>query len=204
MSQTTAAPAAAPRSAAADTALVAVFAALIAASAVAPAVSVGALGVPITVQTLIIAFTGMCLGPLRGFLATALYVALGLIGLPIFSSFRGGIGVLAGPSAGYIIAFPLFALLVGLVARWALARLTGWRLWLGMFAGAVVASVVCVHLLGALGMAVNGGLPLGAAFAADALYYPGDIVKNALAAALAVTVHRAFPQLLTRRVLRAR
>ncbi len=193
-----------PASAASDTALVAVFAALIAASAAVPAVSVGAVGVPITIQTLVIALTGMCLGPVRGFAATALYVVLGLIGLPIFANFRGGLGVLAGPSAGYIIAFAIFALLCGVVARLALRRLRGWKLWLALFIGGLIASAASIHLFGVIGISLNAGLPVPAAIAADAIYIPGDIIKNALAAALAVTVHRAFPQLLTRRVLRAR
>ncbi|MEA5116442.1 MAG: biotin transporter BioY, partial [Propionicimonas sp.] len=65
---------------AADLALVAVFAALIAVFALTP-IPVGVIGVPITLQTLAVALAGLVLGGWRGFLATLLYVVVGLAGL---------------------------------------------------------------------------------------------------------------------------
>ncbi|HLS33749.1 MAG TPA: biotin transporter BioY [Brevibacterium sp.] len=182
-----------------DLAFVAVFAALIAVFAGLPAIPVGGAGVPITLQTLAIALCGMVLGPARAFLATALYVGLGLIGLPIFSNFSGGLGVLAGPSAGYIAGFAVYALAAGAVAGWAVRRFRGWRLWLSLLIGGLVASFLTVHPLGIAGMAVNLDLTLTQALLADMPFWPGDAVKNAAAAALAVLVHRAFPAVLVRR-----
>lgn len=182
-----------------DLAFIAVFAALLAVFAAMPAIPVGGAGVPITLQTLAIALCGMVLGPARGFLATVLYVALGLIGLPIFSNFAGGLGVLAGPSAGYIAGFALYALAVGAVAGWAVKRLRGWKLWLVLFSGGILASFLTVHPLGITGMSLNLGLTLQQAFVADMAFWPGDVLKNAGAAALAVVVHRAFPAVLLRR-----
>lgn len=182
-----------------DLAFVAVFAALIAVFAGLPAIPVGGAGVPITLQTLAIALCGMVLGPARAFLATVLYVGLGLIGLPIFSNFSGGVGVLAGPSAGYIAGFALYALGAGALAAWVVKRFRGWRLWLALMVGGLLASFVTVHPLGIAGMAVNLDLTLAQAFFADMPFWPGDVVKNAAAAALAVIVHRAFPAVLVRR-----
>lgn len=48
-------------------------------------------------------------------------------------------------------------------------------------------------------MSINGDLPLSAAAAADLIYWPGDIVKNILAASVALLIHRAFPDILRRR-----
>ncbi|GGC50594.1 biotin transporter BioY [Brevibacterium sediminis] len=188
-----------PRSAGSDIALVAVFAAMIAAFAMMPPVPVGPLGVPITLQTFAIALCGMVLGPWRGFAATLLYVVLGLVGLPIFSGMRGGIGVLAGPSAGYILSFALYALLAGLIARWAVRRFSGMKLGVVLFLGGFGGSLLLNHPLGILGMSINGDLPLGVAAVADLAYWPGDIVKNILAASVAVLIHRAFPDVLRRR-----
>ncbi len=173
-----------PASRAGDIALIAVFAALIAAFAMLPPIPVGPLGVPITLQTFAIALTGL---------------VLGLIGLPIFSGMRGGIAVLAGPSAGYILAFTLYALAAGFAARWALRRFSGGRLWAAMFAGALAASLLIVHPLGILGMSINGDLPLGVAAAADLIYWPGDIIKTVLSVSVALLIHRAFPDILRRR-----
>lgn len=182
-----------------DLALVAVFTALVAVLAAMPAIPVGGAGVPITLQTLGVGLCGMVLGPARGFLSLALYLALGLIGLPIFSNFSGGLGVLAGPSVGYLIAFPLYALLVGVVAGWLVRRYRGWKLWALLLVGGVITSFITVHPLGIAGMAVNLGLTTPQAIVADMPFWPGDIIKNAGAAALAVVVHRAFPGVLVRR-----
>ena len=182
-----------------DLAFIAVFTALVAVMAAMPAIPVGGAGVPITIQTLGIALCGMVLGPARGFLACALYLALGLIGLPIFSNFRGGLGVLAGPSAGYLVAFPLYALFVGMIAAWLVKRFRGWKLWALLVVAGVVTSFLTVHPLGIAGMAVNLGLTTPQAIVADMPFWPGDIIKNAGAAALAVVVHRAFPGVLVRR-----
>ena len=96
-----------------DLGLIAVFAALVAGSALIAAIPVGGMGVPITLQTLAVMLTGLALGPARAFAAVGLYVLLGLAGLPIFSGGRSGLGVLAGPSAGYIIGFVFAATAVG-------------------------------------------------------------------------------------------
>ena len=182
-----------------DLAFIAVFTALVAVMAAMPAIPVGGAGVPITLQTLGIALCGMVLGPARGFLACALYLALGLIGLPIFSNYSGGLGVLAGPSAGYLVAFPLYALFVGMIAAWLVKRFRGWKLWALLVVAGVVTSFLTVHPLGIAGMAVNLGLTIPQAVVADMPFWPGDILKNVAAASLAVVVHRAFPGVLVRR-----
>jgi biotin transport system substrate-specific component len=181
-----------------DLGLIAVFAALVAGSALIAAIPVGGLGVPITLQTLAVMLTGLALGPGRAFAAVGLYTLLGLAGLPIFSGGRSGLGILAGPSAGYIVAFPLAALVVGWLTTIVLRRTLKYR-GLFLFAAAMATSIVVVHGLGVLGMMVNGKLDLSKAFVLDLAYYPGDIVKNVLAVTIALALHKAFPDLLIRR-----
>ena len=181
-----------------DLALVAVFAGVISAATLAPAIPVGSVGVPITLQTLAVALTAMVLGPWRGFTATALYVVVGLAGLPVFAGGASGPGVLAKPSAGYLLAFPLAALLVGHLARSVLKGAggrTGMR-WFLLFVSGLVGSFVFIHPLGIAGIAVNAGIPVEKAVLADLVYWPGDVVKNAVASFVALAVHRAFPGLL--------
>ncbi|HSL37554.1 MAG TPA: biotin transporter BioY, partial [Arthrobacter sp.] len=130
MTQTTGSAAATParqrnRWNATDLGLIAVFAALVAGSALIAAIPVAGMGVPITVQTLAVMLTGLALGPGRAFAAVGLYVLLGLAGLPIFSGGRSGLGVLAGPSAGYIIGFVFAATAAGWLTVLVLRRTAG-------------------------------------------------------------------------------
>lgn len=180
-----------------DLGLIAVFAALVAGSALIAAIPVGGLGVPITLQTLAVMLTGLVLGPGRAFAAVGLYVLLGLAGLPIFSGGRSGLGILAGPSAGYIIAFPIAAAAVGWLTVLIIRRTVKYRGAL-LFAAAMVSSIVLVHGLGVLGMVVNAKLELSKAVIADLAFYPGDIIKNVLAVTIALALHKAFPDLLVR------
>ncbi|XAS62529.1 biotin transporter BioY [Pseudarthrobacter sp. So.54] len=186
-----------------DLGLIAVFAALVGASALVAAIPVAGLGVPITVQTLAVMLAGLALGPGRAFAAVGLYVLLGLAGLPIFSGGRSGLAVLAGPSAGYIVGFVLAATTAGWLATVVLRRTAGrpgkLRAVL-LFAAAMVSSVIFVHGLGILGMMVNAKLAFSQAFLADLVFYPGDVIKNILAVMIALALHKAFPDLLVRRV----
>ncbi|WP_323961829.1 biotin transporter BioY [Arthrobacter sp. JZ12] len=177
-----------------DLSLIAVFAAVVATSAILPAIPVGQVGVPITLQTLAIMVTGIVLGPWRAGAALTLYVAVGLAGLPIFSQFRGGLGVLFGPSAGYIIAFPVAAVVVGFLARLVFRKVSRLRL-LALFAACTVTSLTITHPFGIVGMMINAKLDLGAAIAADVVFLPGDILKNLAAAAIGLSVVKAFPRL---------
>ncbi|MFB0834186.1 biotin transporter BioY [Arthrobacter halodurans] len=180
-----------------DLSLIAVFAALIAALTLVPAIPVGALGVPITLQTLGVSLAALILGSLRGSASVLLYLVVGLAGIPVFARFSGGLGVLAGPSAGYLLAFPFAALVAGALATLVLRRTTRWRFAL-LFLSAMAGSILVTHPMGIVGMSINAQIPLSQAAAYDLLYWPGDVVKNLLAAAVAVTVFKAFPRLARR------
>lgn len=177
-----------------DLSLIAVFAALMAASIAVPGINVGPLGVAMTLQTLVVSLCGLVLGFSRGTAAVGLYVLLGLVGLPIFSGFRAGPAVLASPSAGYIVGFIFGAAVVGLLAT--LAVRSPWRM-AGLF-GAAMAGTVVIHAFGIAGFMAKG-MALSVAVTADLLYLPGDILKNVVAVAIALSLHRAFPDLLVRR-----
>ena len=72
--------------------------------------------VPLSLQNFAVLLVGLSLGSRRGFIALALYLAEGAAGLPVFSPV-GAPGILrfAGPTAGYLIAYPLVAALAGYI-----------------------------------------------------------------------------------------
>jgi len=73
--------------------------------------------VPITMQTLGIFTTVLVLGLKRGTLAVLVYIVLGGIGLPVFSGFSGGMGILFGANGGYIIGFLFSAIIIGSIIK---------------------------------------------------------------------------------------
>ncbi len=72
--------------------------------------------VPITLQTMGVCLIAGLFGLKRGTLATAVYIALGALGVPVFSGFTGGVGIILGQTGGYIIGFIFTALIVGLAS----------------------------------------------------------------------------------------
>jgi biotin transport system substrate-specific component len=184
-------------SAGADLALIAVFAALIAVFSLTP-IPAGVIGVPITLQTLAVALAGLVLGAWRGFLATLLYVVVGLAGLPVLAGGSAGLGVLAGPTAGYLLSFPLAAAATGAIAGYGLQR--GPRFHYPWLAVAAIAGAVLVTTpMGIAGMMLNAGLSLPAATLAALGFVPLDILKMLAAAGVALAVHKAFPAILVTR-----
>ncbi|MBA3043918.1 biotin transporter BioY [archaeon] len=71
--------------------------------------------VPITGQTFAVLLSGVMLGKYYGGLSQGIYAGLGFAGVPWFAGYSGGIGVLLGPTGGYIIGFILAALFIGWV-----------------------------------------------------------------------------------------
>ncbi|KAM9862037.1 biotin transporter BioY [Leucobacter sp. BZR 635] len=193
----TASPAPAPatqrRSTATDLALIASFAALIGACSLLPAIPVGV--VPITLQTFAVILAGAVLGASRGALAVLLWLAVGAIGLPVFTAGGAGLAPFAGPSVGYLASFPFAAFLTGFIVERLPRKRIATSIPLILLAG-VAASVLVIYPLGSLGMAWRADMSLAQAFTFGLTFLPGDILKNVLMAIVATSVHRAFPALL--------
>ncbi|MCS7126225.1 MAG: biotin transporter BioY [Aigarchaeota archaeon] len=73
--------------------------------------------VPITLQSLFVILSGIVGGYSVGLLSQLIYLALGLAGLPVFAGFKSGFATLLGPTAGYLISFPIAAAIAGLIYK---------------------------------------------------------------------------------------
>jgi biotin transport system substrate-specific component len=133
--------------------------------------------VPITLQPFAVLLVGAALGSRRGSLAAIVYLLEGAAGLPVFASPPfAGIAYFAGPTAGYLLAFPVAALVVGHLAQ------RGWDRRMTTAAVAMAAGQAVI-LLGGFCWAV---FPLGvdAALATHVVpFLIGDVLKILLAAA---------------------
>ena len=174
-----------------DLALVATFAALIAVLGLPGALYVFGATVPITLQTLGVMLAGAILGWRRGAAAVLVLLVLVAVGLPLLSGGRGGLGVFAGPSVGYLLAWPLGAAVTGALVQ---ARWPRYPLWWGVLAN-VVGGMVVVYALGIPGVAVVTGTPLAAAATSALVYLPGDLAKALVAAIVTAGVRRGYPRI---------
>ena len=91
--------------------LVAIFPAMMAATA-GISIPLGSLPA-VSLQTIFVFMAALLLGPKLASLSMIIYVVMGIIGLPVFSNYRGGFDVIAGQSGGFIIGFVFSAYLVG-------------------------------------------------------------------------------------------
>jgi biotin transport system substrate-specific component len=73
--------------------------------------------IPYTMQNLGVVLSGLLLGPYWGFISQMVYLILIAIGAPLASGFTGGMGVFFGPTAGYLLTFPIASALTGFFRR---------------------------------------------------------------------------------------
>lgn len=93
--------------------------------------------VPFTMQTFAVFFVLSALGGKHGTVSVIVYVLLGAVGIPVFSGFTSGIGILLGSTGGYIVGF----IFMGLV-YWLMIRFLGKKLWVEILT-MVIGLAVC-------------------------------------------------------------
>ena len=147
--------------------------------------------VPVTGQTFAVLLCGIALGREFGGLSQGLYAAIGAAGVPWFSGLSGGIGVVLGPTGGYLLGFVIAAATVG----WVTDRWVSSRRYRRLIVVLAVANFGIIHVLGMAGLAVwmtvsTGSAPsLSAVVTAGSLpFIPGDVVKLLAAAAVGTTI----------------
>ena len=163
----------------------ALLAALLAASA---AISIPFGTVPATLQVLVLVLIALVMPRSWAAFAVAVYLLVGAVGLPVFSGMRGGLGVLAGPTGGY-----LFGFLVGAPAGAWVRRLLDRTA--SAAAADSVAAVVVVAIVYAIGWAqlvlVTGMSPVAGLVAGVVPFVVPDALKATAAVLLAPLVRRA-------------
>lgn len=133
--------------------------------------------VPVTGQTFGVLLVGGALGWRRGVASVALYVLIGLIGLPFFAEGKGGVQVFLGATGGYLIGFVLAAALVGRLAE------LGWDRRIVFALAAMALGNALIYLVGVPWLMVVTRSDLPTAIADGVLpFLVGDGIKLLLAA----------------------
>ena len=163
--------------------LCALFAAL---TAVLSQIAIPIQPVPVNLATFSVFVAGGVLGAKRGAISQAVYVLLGVIGLPVFSSFSGGMGILFGPTGGYIVGYVAAAWLVGLLS----ARCHGKAYW---FALSMAGGLALCSLLGTAWYMVVAHTGLVESLLLCVVpFLPGDAAKIAVAALLVPVLRKTL------------
>ena len=180
-----------------NTVYVAVFAAMIAAMGLVPPITLGVIPVPITLQTLGVMLAGAMLGPWRGALASLIVVVLSVAGLPLLAGGRGGLGVLLGPTGGYLVGWLFGSLVIGALFKYWVIRLQSKPLQLvAGLVSTILGGIVVIYLFGVPWTAVVTGLDLKTSLVGSFAFLPGDLLKAVVATLVALTVHRSYRGLL--------
>ena len=132
--------------------------------------------VPISLTNFAIFLAIFILGMKNGTISFIIYLLLGAVGVPVFSSFRGGLQVLAGPTGGYLIGFIFLALIMGFALEHFDRKLVP------TIIGIIIGMAVCyafgtVWLAKLLSLSFKEGLMMGVI-----PYLPGDAAKIIIAA----------------------
>lgn len=142
--------------------------------------------VPFTLQPVAVLLAGLLLGAGAGAASQLTYLAAGAMGLPVFAA-GGGIAYLAGPTGGYLLAFPVAAALAGWIAGNPNTGST-----IGRVTRVVTGSVVglaAVHLYGAAWLSLQPWFAGGSADVFRLTFEPfliGDLLKVALVGVVAL------------------
>jgi biotin transport system substrate-specific component len=147
-------------------------------------------GVPITLQTFAIALAGYVLGPILGASCAALYLLLGLIGVPCYAGFSSGPGVLFGVTGGFIWGFILMALLAGFGKK----QTKGFHFAISIALG-ILGLAIC-HALGVVQFAIVAKSTLKASFLLVSVpYIAKDVVSVIGAKLVSIAINKALSNL---------
>ncbi|MGI6084116.1 MAG: biotin transporter BioY [Acetivibrionales bacterium] len=127
--------------------------------------------VPISFTNLAIYFAIYILGMKKAVISFLIYMLIGLVGVPVFSGFSGGISKLLGPTGGYIIGFFFMTLIAGIFID------KFYEKWYLSFVGMVLGAAV-LYIFGTIWLANQTDMPLNIALAVGVHpFIPGDLAK---------------------------
>jgi biotin transport system substrate-specific component len=165
--------------------LVSLFAAL---TAVGAFISFPLYPVPITLQNLFTLLAGMTLGSVLGGSSQIIYVLLGIIGLPVFAGFKAGIGVLFGPTGGFLFGFIISSYIIGKIIELKKEK----DIFYYFLAGGL--GIVIIYIIGIGQLSLVTGMGIKQTLMVGVFpFLPGDILKIIAASFIASKLKLVIP-----------
>ena len=150
-------------------------------------------GVPLSLATLAVMLAGAVLGPVEGLLATLVFLCLGMVGVPVFSGYQAGIGVLFGKTGGFLLGYLPLALCSGLFLP---KRGGDRRQYIGPAVLGMLLGTVILYAFGTAWFLILTHASLKLALTACILpFLPGDALKIAVVCLLAPVLRNALERL---------
>lgn len=145
--------------------------------------------IPITLATFAIYVCSSVLGAAKGTISVLLYLAIGIVGVPVFSGFQGGVQKLFGPTGGFLIGFLLMAFVTGFVAD----RFENKKY---MYAVGMVLGTILCYILGTVWLMQYAKISLVAALPLAVFpFLAGDAIKIIAATQIAPVVRKAISKI---------
>ncbi len=148
--------------------------------------------VPISLATFAVMLSAALLGAKWGTIATAIYILLGAIGVPVFAGWTAGIGCIAGQTGGYIIGYLPLAFITGLFMDKLVRRTAGKAKYAFLMVGMILGTVV-LYLIGTAWFVAISGAALADAMGWCVIpFIPGDLIKMIIVTIVAPKVSEAL------------
>ena len=158
--------------------------------------------VPISLATLILYLCVYILGRCDAVISCAIYLLIGLVGIPVFSGFTGGLGKVLGPTGGYLLGYLFLVYVSGLfVEKWSQGSKSGNLKkeetgvhcnlnYLMQGVGMILGTAVC-YLFGSLWLSYQSGMEFAVALGVGVLpFIPGDILKIVVGVIVGASVRK--------------
>lgn len=139
--------------------------------------------VPLTMQVFAVALTGVVLGHKKAIISILIYMLMGIVGIPVFAHFNGGLHVIVGYTGGFILAFPLMVTVIGYVSEKS-------KKYIYIFMSMIVALIIA-YLLGCIQYSFLAGVGFKEAFVLCVLpFIPVDLIKVVLATTVGINIKK--------------
>lgn len=151
--------------------------------------------VPISLCTFAVMLAGVLLGAKFGFISQLIYVLLGAAGVPVFAGYKAGLSSIAGMTGGYIVAYPVLALITGFL-YWKFGKgKTGTARVLWMLLSMVTGTIV-LYAFGTAWFCVVSGTGVAAALGLCVIpFLPGDFLKMAVVILISLPIEKALARM---------
>ncbi len=174
-----------------DLVYIALFTVIMIVLGIMPPIMLPIIAVPITAQSMGAMLAGAILGAKKGFLSVLLFIFLVALGMPFLAGGRGGLGIILGPTGGFIIGYCIAAFVIGFLFNKCSKRGIFWEI-----SYLAIGGILVLYTIGISYLSFITEMSLTKAFMVSIIFIPGDLVKIYLAYIVRKNIQKLFPDII--------